>query len=110
MGALVQAAKHFGLAWSSVATWHHQVIGEIELAEGTPAMLKHMLVQERERVNKEEFMKTMRARREQIKPQVDGDLSFEQAIGGTVDWDLAAGMVVRQGTAHLTKRVLTAVS
>ena len=42
--------------------------------------------------------------------QVAGDMSFEEAIGGTVDWDLVADMAVRQGTTHLAKRVLTAVS
>ena len=42
--------------------------------------------------------------------QVAGDVCFEQAIGGTVDWNLVADMAVRQGTTRLAKRVLTAVS
>jgi hypothetical protein len=49
-------------------------------------------------------------RRDQKGLQVAGDMSFEQAIGTTVDWDVVADMAVRQGTTHLTKRVLTAAS
>jgi hypothetical protein len=90
MGALVQAAAHVGLTWDAVATWGHPVACEIELAEGTPAMLKHILVQERQGVNKMEFIKRTQVRREQVGTQGDGDLPFEQAIGGTVDWDLVA--------------------
>ena len=73
-------------------------------------MLKHVLAQERVRVNKQEFIKCTQGRREQMQAQPDGDLTLEQAIGSIVEWDLVADMAVRQGTSHLAKRVLAAAS
>ena len=54
-------------------------------------------------------MKQTGARRDQM-GQHEGDLTLEQAIGGSVDWDSVADMAVRQGTSHMTKRVLAAAS
>ncbi len=51
MGAMVQAAQHCGLGWKTATTWTHQDIGDIELSESTPAMLKHVLAQQRDKIN-----------------------------------------------------------
>ena len=64
MGAMVQAAQSFGLGWKTATTWTHQDIGDIEFAESTPAMLKHVLAQEWVKVNTKEFMKRAADRRE----------------------------------------------
>ena len=82
MGARVQAAQHFGLGWKTATTWTHEDIGEIELAESTPAMLKHVLAQQRIKIHTSEFMKRAADRREQMAHQEGdlADLTLEQAI------------------------------
>ncbi len=66
MEAMVQAAQHFGLGWKTAPTWTHQEIGDIELAERTPAMLKHVLAQERVKANTKDFIERAADRREQM--------------------------------------------
>ena len=41
VGAMAQAAKFFELSWVDAAKWGHPIIGDIELTEGPPAMVKH---------------------------------------------------------------------
>jgi hypothetical protein len=75
-------------------------------------MLKHVLAQQRVKINTKEFMKRAADRRGQMANQAGDhpDLTLEQAIGGEVDWENVAEMAVRQGTTHLTKRVLAAAA
>ena len=99
MGAMAQAAQFFELVWVDAAKWGHPKIGDIELTEGPPAMVKHLLEQERLRKNKKVYRRKIKDRQE--KARDDGaraDLTFEQAIGGTVDWDHVAELAVRPGT------------
>ena len=106
---MAQAAQFFELSWVDAAKWGHPQIGDIELTEGPPAMVKHLLEQERLRKNKEEYMRKIKDRQEQARNAgASADLHFEQAIGGKVDWDHVAEMAVRTGTKHEVKRVLCA--
>ncbi len=47
MGALAQAVEHFGTQWVGPAVWRTPEHETIELAEGTPAMLKRLLHERR---------------------------------------------------------------
>ncbi len=85
MGALVQAAQHFHLEWKTAASWEHEVIGEIELSEGSPAMVKHLLLQDRLRCNKTEYVRATAKRREEASQNTGGDLSIERAVDTPID-------------------------
>ena len=98
---MAQAAQFFELSWVDAAKWGHPQIGDIELTEGPPAMVKHLLEQDRLRKNKDLYSRKIKDR--QNRALVEGvsvDLTFDQAIGGKVDWDHVAEMAVRTGTKH----------
>ena len=63
MGAMAQAAQFFDLSWVDVAKWGHPQVGDIELTEGPPAMVKHLLEQDRLRKNREAFSCKIKDRR-----------------------------------------------
>ena len=80
---MAQAAQFFELSWVDAAKWGHPQIGDIELADGPPAMVKHLLEQERMRKNKEEYMRKIKDMKEKTRNAgASADLNFEQAIGG----------------------------
>ena len=108
---MAQAARFFELSWEDAAKWGHPQVGDIELTEGPPAMVKHLLEQERQRKNKTEYLRKIKDRQEQTRSAgVSADLTIEQAIGGKVDWDHFAEMAVRPGTKHDVKLVLSAAA
>ncbi len=81
----------------------------IELAEGTPAMVKHPLLAERERGNQERC-EHMAARRQEAMAAVwhGKDLTMAQAVAADMDWAFVSEMATRNATRNSIKRILTA--
>ncbi len=92
----------------AAARWEHFTIDDIELSMGKPAMVKHMLIQERQKKNKQAFIsltRTKHARKGDAEQGLLRDFTMEQAVGGQVDWEEVAELAVRPGTKHDVKRV-----
>ncbi len=109
MGALAQAAEHFGIQWVGPAVWKTPEHGAIELSEGTPAMLKHLVLEQRETKNKLKYG-DLTQKQESMQAVGQGkDLTLAQAIAADIDWDfLSSGMAAKKNTHNCTRRVITA--
>jgi hypothetical protein len=112
IGAMVQAAAHFSLDWTAVAQWGHPVMGPIDITEGTPAMLKHVLGEQRTKDNEERFLLASLDRRTAVaaRDRDADDFTLEQAIGGEVEWEVVAEMATKGSTTNDIKRVLAAIT
>ena len=96
IGAMAQAALFFDLTWQAAASWGHPTIGEIELTEGPPAMVKHLLEQDRLRTNTTEY-----ARRVEERARVNPYYSRKQGRPdpGTGNWrQCRLGPIGRHGS------------
>ncbi len=85
---MAQAIEHFEIQWVSPAKWKTSGLESIELASRTPAMLKHVLLEQRDQINWNIFQERTRQRQEAIK-ETGGqgrDLSLAQAVSADVDY------------------------
>ncbi len=108
--ALQRAVRHFDLEWTGPVVWHDQVVGEIVLSEGSPAMLKHILSNCRKRRLVSAFSKLVCERQEHLASTAGLGSSLAGALGTEVDWQYAADIYTDPGVGAKAKRMLGALA
>ncbi len=74
-------------------------------------MVRHLLLHDRLRLNKEGNANRIAHRQFQSsRAEPGGDLTMEQAVAAKVDWDIVADMAMRIATKNQTKQILTAAA
>ena len=98
MGALIQSLEFFCIHVLSPTVWTIDGFGEVDLAEGTPAMLRHILV-ERQKIRDRQAFLTMTAQRQEAIACGDEakDLQLQQVLEAPVNWEWVVDLIVRPG-------------
>ncbi len=111
LGALMHATENVALKGTSPTIWEADSTAVVELAEGTLAMVKQLLLHDRLRRNEEDYARrTAQRQLECTRAEPGGNLTMEQAIAADVDWDFVADMATRTATSSQTKRIVTAAA